>query len=186
MAEFSHLSVLISIILGLGVAHLLANVHRLIQARAHVRLYWLPLVWTVLIFVTQVEWWWASFTLREHLAGNFFYFLFVLLSPVALYLAAAFVLPQIEPDRTYDLRDYYYTTRGWFFGIVAMGPALDALRRMLDSNSYTDFGGVSNAVSALLVATLAVSGRPWYHTLVTLVVSALFMAFIVSSALQLR
>jgi len=34
-----------------------------------------------------------------------FYFLFVLLSPVSLYLAAAFALPEIEPGEQYDLRD---------------------------------------------------------------------------------
>jgi hypothetical protein len=34
MTPFEHLSVLISIILGLGIAHLLASVHKLVQARA--------------------------------------------------------------------------------------------------------------------------------------------------------
>jgi hypothetical protein len=186
VTPFEHIAVLISIVLGLGLTQLLASVHRLAQARDRVRLYWLPLVWVALIFVTQVEWWWASFALRTETVWNFFYFLFVLMSPVSLYLAAAFALPEIEPGQRYDLREFYYENRGWFFAIVAVGPALDAVRRGIQAGTWTDFGAWSNALSAVLVASLAVSRRPWYHTLITLAVSALFAYFIVSSALELR
>jgi len=186
LTPFEHLSVLISIILGLGLTHLLTSVHRLVQARGRVRTYWLALVWVALMFVAQVEWWWASFALRDAAVWNFFYFLFVLLSPVTLYLAAAFALPELEPGERYDLREYYFGNRGWFFAFVAAGPALDAIRRGVQAGTLADFGAWSNAVSALLVGSLAWSKNPRYHTAVTLGVSALFLYFIVSSALRLR
>ena len=186
MTPFEHLAVLISIVLGLGLTHLLASVHRVIQARRRVRFYWLPLVWVVLLFVSQIEWWWASFALRTETKWNFFYFLFVLLSPVSLYLAAAFALPDVEPEREYDLREYYYENRGWFFAILAASPALDAVRRAVQAGSWTDFGAVSNAVSVLFLAWLGVSRRPWHHAAVTLFVGGLFLFFIVSAAIQLR
>lgn len=44
MTPFEYLSVLISIILGLGLAHLLSAVRELIQRRARVRFYWLNIV----------------------------------------------------------------------------------------------------------------------------------------------
>ena len=186
VSPFEHISVLISIVIGLGVAHLLTGVYRLVQSRERVRLYWLSLLWMALIFVSQVEWWWASYALRNETVWNFFYFLFVLLSPVSLYLASAFVLPEIEPGRRYDLREYYYASRGWFFAFVAMGPALDAIRRAVQAGTFTDFGAWSNAVSAVLLAILAVTRRPWYHVAITLMVAGLFLFFIVSSAVHLR
>lgn len=186
MTPFEHLAVLISIIIGLGLTHLLASVHRLAQARARVRLHWLPLMWTVLLFVSQVEWWWASFQWREEVNWNFFYFLFILISPVGLYLASAFVLPDVEPEVPYyDLGEYYFDTRGWFFGVLALNPAVDATRRALQSGSPWNEDALSNAVAAVLVVSLAFSRSVVYHTAVTLVVAALFLAFIVSSALQL-
>jgi hypothetical protein len=133
-----------------------------------------------------VEWWWSSYALRNETVWNFFYFLFVLLSPVSLYLASAFALPEIEAGRAIDLRDYYYDSRGWFFAFVAVGPALDAVRRGVQAGTLADFGAWSNALSAVLVAVLAVTRRPWYHVTITLFVTALFLFFIVSSALQLR
>jgi hypothetical protein len=138
--------------------------------------------------VTQIEWWWASFAMRRDTVWNFFYFLFVLLSPVSLYLAAAFSLPEIEPadTRRYDLREYYYENRRWFFGIVAAGPVLDAIRRAVQAGDWRDVGAVSNAVSAVLVVVLAVSRRPVVHTVITLAITALFGWFIAAAALELR
>ena len=186
VSPFEHISVLISIILGLGITQLLMSVHRLVQARHRVKLYWLSLLWAVLMFVAQVEWWWASYALRDETIWNFFYFLFVLLSPVTLYLAAAFALPEFEPGERYDLRDYYFGNRGWFFAFVAAGPALDAIRRGVQAGTITDFGAWSNAVSAVLVGSLAFSRNARYHAAVTLFAGGLFLFFIVSSALQLR
>ena len=188
MTPFEHLAVLISIVLGLGIAHLLTSVHRLVQARARVRTYWLPLLWTLLLFVTQIEWWWAIFALRTETVWNFFYFLFVLLSPVSLYLAAAFVLPEVEAggDAPIDLRAYYYENRRWFFAIVAAGPMLDASRRAVQAGTWLDAGVVSNLIAAVLLSLLALTSRPRVHGVATLLITALFGYFLLSAALELR
>jgi hypothetical protein len=186
MSPFEHLAVLISIVLGLAIAQLLTTAHRLVLARQRVRFYWLPVTWAVLLFITQVEWWWGIFALRGVTSWNFFYFLFILLSPVTLYLATASVLPDVEPGQRYDLREYYYANRAWFFSLVAAGPVLDGIRRAAQAGTFTDLGAASNLLSAVLVGSLAVSRRASHHTVITAGVSALFLFFIVEAALQLR
>lgn len=62
---FGHLSVLISIILGLGLTQLLSSFSKLIPEEAKIRFYWLSFVLAVLIFVFQVQWWWSSYSWRE-------------------------------------------------------------------------------------------------------------------------
>jgi len=183
---FEHLQVLISIILGLAITHLLASIHKVVQAGARVRYYWLAVVWTVVLFVAQVEWWWASFSFQERSEWNFFFFLFVLLSPVTLYLAAAFVLPDVERDTDYDLEQYYYTTGKWFFAMIALSTAFDGIRRGIIAGSFTDFGAASNVVSAVLVGSLGISVNRLHHAVITLSVAALFVFFIISQALELR
>lgn len=74
MAPFEHLSVLISIILGLGIVRLLVSSQRLVQAADRVKIYWLPIFWAVLIFVGLIEWWWASFEFRTQFNWNLFSF----------------------------------------------------------------------------------------------------------------
>jgi hypothetical protein len=188
VTPFEHLTVLISIVIGMGLAHLLTTAHELVQVRARVKLYWLPVVWFVLIFIALVEWWWAIFALRTAVKWNFFYFLFILMSPVTQYLAAAFVLPD-DSERGHDvidLRRYYFDNSAWLFGTLAVSPALDAIRRGLESGSILNNGAWSNAVSAVLLATMGAVKKPWYHAVITLIVASLFLSFIVSSALLLR
>ena len=190
MTPFEHLSVLISIVIGMGMAHLMIAGHELVEARARVRPYWLSSVWLALVFVSLLEWWWTFFALRDTInqtKWNFFFFLFVLMSPMAIYLAAAFVLPRAPRERegAIDLRRHYYDNRAWFFGVLAVSPALDAVRRALQG-SVADTGVWSNAVAAALLVTMAVVARPWYHALLTMVVATLFLSFIVTSAMMLR
>ena len=188
MTPFEHLTVLVSIVIGMGVAHLLTTVHELVQVRARVRTYWLPMVWVVLIFISLIEWWWAVFALRTVVKWNFFYFLFMLMSPVTMYLASAFVLPD-DTERgndVVDLRRYYYENSAWLFGVLAVSPALDGVRRAVTAGTIRDTGAWSNLVSAVLVASMGAVKKPWYHAIITLIVSALFLSFIVSSALDLR
>lgn len=188
MTPFEHLTVLVSIVIGLGIAHLLTTVHELVQVRSRVRFYWLPVAWLVLIFVALIEWWWAIFALRMTVQWNFFYFLFLLMSPVTMYLAAAFVLPD-DSERGHDvidLRRYYYENSTWLFGVLSVSPALDGIRRAVTAGTVRDTGAWSNLVSAVLLASMGVVRKPLYHTIMTLIVASLFLSFIVSSALQLR
>lgn len=185
MSPFEHLSVLISIILGLGITRVLSSAHQLVQGHDRIQFYWLPLVWAALVFVTQVEWWWASFGFREQMAWNFFYFLFVLVSPITLYLAAAFVLPEIEADEQYDLKGYYYSTRGWLFSFLAVGMVLDAVRRAIQAEAIVSFGVLVNVVATLLVGSLAVTRSKWYHGIITVLVCGLFLFFVAMSVFEL-
>ncbi|MEP6620237.1 MAG: hypothetical protein ABJE47_13020 [bacterium] len=188
MTPFEHLTVLVSIVIGLGIGHLLTTVHELVQVRSRVRFYWLPIVWFVLIFIGLVEWWWSIFALRTTVQWNFFYFLFLLMSPVTMYLAAAFVLPD-DSERGHDvidLRAYYYENSAWLFGVFAVSPILDGIRRAVTAGSLRDTGAWSNLVSGILLGSMGVYKKAWYHTVITLIVGSLFLSFIVSSALQLR
>lgn len=185
MTPFEHLSVLISIILGLGMVRLLISLQQLVQAIDRVKIYWLPILWAILVFVGQIEWWWSSFEFRNQFNWNFFYFLFILISPISLYLGAAFVLPKIEENSEYDLKQYYYRTRGWLFTFLAIAPMFDAIRRSTRGASITEVEIWSNIVVFIAVSSLAYVRREWYHGLISITVTALFLFFIVMEVLQI-
>lgn len=185
MTIYEHLSVLISIVIGLGLTHLLGNVHELVQARERVRLHWMPITWAALVFVGLVQWWWSSFQFQDHQQWTFFWFLFVLMRPVLSYLSAAFVLPRVEAGESYDLVEYYYRTRGWLFSLLAGGQVLDGVRRMLEGQPAADVAVWSNFVSAALVGSLALTDDDRYHIFITLLTVGLFILFLVQAALTI-
>ena len=66
MDEFSYLSVLLSIILGLAVTQILTGFRGLLQSRARVQVYWPAIAWAFLLLVICAQSWWAMFGLRSH------------------------------------------------------------------------------------------------------------------------
>jgi hypothetical protein len=177
--EFAYLSVLISIILGLGMTHLLTGVGRIIEARDRVRMYWPPLAWAALLLIIHVQTWWAFFGLRNHHGWNFFGFLVVLLQPILLYLLAALALPQFTDGSSVDLRSSYYANTRWFFGL-AMTLILGSFVRDLVINGALPrrFNVAVQLVFFVLAAGAAATRRPWYHEVVAALYLILLSAYI--------
>jgi len=113
---FSYLSVLLSIILGLGLTQILTASGRLIRHRERVRADWLPLLWAAVLLIIYVQVWWSMFGLRLHRDWTFLAFLTVLTQTGTLYLMAAVVLPEQVEDAGVDLRVYYERNHRWLFG----------------------------------------------------------------------
>ena len=65
MDPFSYLSVLISIVIGLGLSHLLAGAARLVRHRAAVHPYAPVLLLLAMLFLLHVQQWWTVFDLRR-------------------------------------------------------------------------------------------------------------------------
>ena len=116
MDAFSYLSVLLSIILGLGLTQLLTAAGRLIRHRDRVRADWLPLLWSAVLLVVYVQVWWAMFGLRSLREWTFIEFLLVLAQTTTLYMMAAVILPEQVDDSGVDLATHYERHHRWFFG----------------------------------------------------------------------
>ena len=102
MTEFEYLSVLVSIIIGLGLTHVLTGAARLIQRRDVVRWYAPTLIWLALTFLILVQIWWAAYDSRNDTHWQFFDFLSFLLIPVLSYMLAYLLVPDFERDEALD------------------------------------------------------------------------------------
>lgn len=120
LSQFEYLSVLISIIVGLGVSHLLSSAARLIQARRQVRFYAPTLIWMCFLLLVQVQVWWVAFERADQVAWNFFIFLLYLLIPISAFLLAYLIVPDLDRPGTIDLRASYHQNRGWLYGIMLL------------------------------------------------------------------
>jgi hypothetical protein len=66
MDLYMHVRVLFSILLGLGVSHLLRGLARIVQHPKEYRVYWVHLVWSLFLFLYLIHfWWWGIFTLAR-------------------------------------------------------------------------------------------------------------------------
>ena len=65
MDLFEYISVLTSIIIGLGMAHLLRGLAGLVQHPGRDKVYWVHLVWVGYMFFNMVFFWWWEFSLGK-------------------------------------------------------------------------------------------------------------------------
>ena len=198
--EFQYLTVLVSIILGLGVTQLLTGVGRLIQARERVRVYWPALLWVGLLLLIHVQSWWAMFEMRDHQAWTFLKFLVVLFHPISLYLMAALVLPDVAEatggaagngaargGRVLDLRAHYYAQAGWFFGASAAVIVTSVLRPLaLDGRLPLDLDRGLQATFLALAVGAASTHRARYHEAFAIAAAVLFAAYVFLLFTRLR
>ena len=115
MDTFSYLSVLISIVLGLGITNLLGGMATLLSRRADVRMYWPLPIWLVTLFLIHVQTWWTMFGLRRVGHWSFAEFLIVLMQPVLLYLMTALIQPRRDETGALDLKAAFLRESRPFF-----------------------------------------------------------------------
>jgi len=143
---FGYLTVLISIILGLGLAHLLGGIARSITRRATTSFYWPTLVWVAVLLILIVQVWWVDFSLSTQPRWTLAGFASTLMIPAALYVMAFLILPE-----TSDMRATYFENRVWFFGLLVSVPLFGALQQYLvEGHVHRDFDTVTKAVGMVL------------------------------------
>jgi hypothetical protein len=135
MGMFEYIAVLTSIILGLGIAHLLQGAAHLIQHPRETRTYWVHLTWAFYLFYEAVFWWWWEFRLEHVGQWTFPLYLFVILYAVCLYLLCAVLFPSSLSGYK-DYEEYFYSRRGWFFGIFLAIQLIDVGDTWLKGADY--------------------------------------------------
>ena len=130
MEMFNYVMVLASVIIGLGITHLLQGVGGIVQHPHREKIYWIHLVWVFVIFLRAIFWWWFEFRLSKTAEWTFILYLFVLAYAVLIYLWCALLFPRDLAG--YDgFKDYFYSRRGWFFGLILVGQAVDVADTLL-------------------------------------------------------
>jgi len=117
MHAFEYLSVLLSIILGLGFTQLLSAFARWLELRHETRPYLPAALWAVFLLIVLVQTWWSMFGMRNQQDWSFLQFCVVLVQPTLLFLLTALVLPGPQSAER-DLKEFYFRHRTWFFGLL--------------------------------------------------------------------
>lgn len=144
MSVFEYLGVLLSVIMGLGVTHILAGVSKTIHHRQTLRFFWVHTLWALNILIYIVIIWWGMFWWSGEQEWSFFQFLLLILYAIVLFLAASLLFPWDLPD-DFDFEAHFFSTRPWFFAVLAFAWCVDIPETVLKSE-----GGLRNLPEAYL------------------------------------
>jgi hypothetical protein len=153
MEMFNYVMVLASVIIGLAIAHLLQGVGAIVQHPRREKIYWVHLTWVATIFLRAIFWWWFEFRLSKTPEWTFTLYLFVLGYAVLIYLWCALLFPRDLVG--YDgFKDYFYSRRAWFFGLLVIGQAVDVGDTLLKGIGHFLALGPSYIISVVILSLL--------------------------------
>lgn len=179
MDEFSYLSVLLSIIIGLAIAQLLQGLTAVIQWRDRVRVYWPAVLWAITLLAIAVQMWWAMFGMRQIQDWTFLQFSVVILQTVIFFVLTALVLPNFAGESQIDLRANYYSHSRWFFAGFAGVLIVSLLKDVVLSGSLPNRLNVAFHCVGIFTSTIAIITRSEiFHRCYAVFVAILFTAYI--------
>lgn len=104
--------------LGLGIAHLLSSVIRLIANRKRIVPYWPSVLWVINLLLIMLLVWWTDFSLTTHTKGwTFAIYALTIMVPALLYVISGLLLP----PGVDDIKQAYDENRTWFFSLLTIG-----------------------------------------------------------------
>jgi len=178
--QFSYLSVLLSVIVGLAVTQILKGYRGMVLSPVRVRMYWPTLLWSMSLLVINVQSWWAMFGLRDTRNWTFAGFAVVLLQTILQYMLAAIVFPDFFGPERVDLREHYWRHVRSFFGLSILVLLASLGKDLAIGGHLKDPLDLSfHLIWIALAAIGAVTRREWFHKALAIVMAALICLYIV-------
>lgn len=159
MDAFSYVSLITSIVAGLGITRLMAGFGRLLQSRHQVHFYWVHFVWLLNVLIYILLNWWVLYRWREQVVWTFYLFLFLLLAPGLLFLETVVLFPDELPAGA-NMKAHYYSSSRLFFVLAALIVLLDVADTWLKGTDH-----------------LAAQGPQYFITIGTLTILSIVAGF---------
>ncbi|MBW0446201.1 hypothetical protein EN871_08035 [bacterium M00.F.Ca.ET.228.01.1.1] len=117
MEKFTHVRIVMGMIVSLGLTHMLKGLSSAIQHPGKTRIYPVHMAWVASMVLYILHFWWWEFSLREIAQWTFGIYLYLLFYAFIIYLLCSMLFP--DSLKEYDgYEDYFMSRRAWFFGLL--------------------------------------------------------------------
>ena len=178
MDQFEYVMVLVSIIVGLGIAHILLGIGGIIDRLSNkenpLELSLAHASWLGFCFSWLVMFWWWEYRFSSRVSDwTMGLYLFLITYAVTLFLLQAVLVPRTW-DGVKSLKDFFLERRAWFYGLLMCATILDLLDSYLKGGfEYILDTDIINLVFAALTIPVVIIGvtttKIRFHNVVGLV-----------------
>lgn len=134
MTIFEHVSVFVSIILGLAVVHLLGGVSLILDTRVKTKIYGVHLAWTLNMLFLTVLAWLGNFVLAPVTVFSAAHFFNLLAYSMVIYLMSGLLYP-VRGEEVTDFKKHFHSNRSRFFGLGVVFVITDAVDGLLEAQA---------------------------------------------------
>ncbi len=181
MSPFEYVTVLISIILGMGITKLISGVAAIVQRWNNVKVYWPHALLIVIVFVIHIQDWWATYELNSYAYWRLPTFLFIILYPVILYILTTILFPIKWAGKPFDLKEFYFCNYRKIYLFMTLLPLHSFLDNHFIGNYAIEDQFLQMALFVMLLIIVLLNRRDeWIHKSVAILFSAvLIITFII-------
>jgi hypothetical protein len=155
MLAFGHLSVLVSIVVGLSISQILFGLGQLMRRRGTYQVDALYLLTNAIVLLVLVDCWWAVFSWHDEVAWSYKMTWFVLLNPLIMTMTAQLIPPDWELQPL-DLHLTYYKNHALIFCLLAVYPLLDMIDTRVKGVDHFNSMGPAYPITSISMAVLCV------------------------------
>ena len=127
MSSFEYITVLISIVVGLGITQILTGIANLIKKAHKVIIYWPHILWILFVLLLLIQDWWLTYELKLFHPWMLPSFLFIMLYPINLFVLARLLFPNKLKGKVIDLKIFYYKHYRGIFLLLSISAFISIL-----------------------------------------------------------
>jgi hypothetical protein len=176
---FEYVSVMVSIVLALGVSHLLDAASRILRERSWRDLDPLFSVWFLIQVGVHFEVWWALWSYKDMAVWSYMSFVYVIIGPVLLVINNGILVPSHEELRAVSLDVHFYAMKTRIMGVWLLFVLWSLLLGVVVTGRFVEHA--SSQVLLLCVVLLTLFTRNRLAHLVAGVLLLLFFSAVVVS-----
>jgi hypothetical protein len=150
---FEHLSVLVSIVVGVSMSQVLFGLGQLVRRRDSYKIDPLYILANLIILLTLVDSWWAAFSWHDVPHWTYRRTWFVMLNPLLVTMAAQ-LLPPDWDDKPVNFHKTYYRNHRLIFALLTLYPLIDMLDSALKGAAHFRSLGAGYAATCTAMAVL--------------------------------
>jgi hypothetical protein len=168
MSLFEFLMILLSIIVGLGIAEVLNGIGRIMRAGRILEMGWIHTSLALLVFLALLQIFWESWPLQRYDTWTFPAMAMMLTAPICLHLIAHIMFPSVD-DPT-PLEEHYFKRCRVIWALALIALVINtAYRPIAFGQELAAWDNLSSAVQLVFVPLLMISlNRRLHYFLVPL------------------
>ena len=181
---FTHVRVLVGVVLALGITRILSGVAAFTQQAARPKLYLPHLLWLAIVLLSAIHFWWFELGLARLHPWPFELFVFVLFYAFLFYLMATMLIPD-STDGFASYEDYFLSRRKWFFGLLAATVPVDLVDTLAKGSAYFHSLGPEYPVRLCVVLVLSAVAAWTKDRRFHLAFASIYLLYLISWILRL-
>ncbi|MGQ3675577.1 hypothetical protein ACT6QH_08805 [Xanthobacter sp. TB0139] len=148
---FTHVRVLIAIVMGLSLTRLLTGLSRFTQPSHKRRVCFVHIGWTLYLILCLINFWWFQIRLANITAWTFEHYAFIFFYAALFFFTCATLYPD-KLDDIDKMDEYFLSRKTLFYGLIVAINLTDVIDTSIKGSQYIKYLGVSYLIHIAIIS----------------------------------